>query len=136
MEHYRTNRHSRNAPLAVKGHELVRDQDVGHVGLVLDALHQPSTACGLDLVHGRVQQTLEHRVGLAERIDERLGAVDGARLVKGPLGRVGASRLVVPFQVAQSRPLGPQAAGARGLGDVEGRRWGPGWETRAPFMVV
>ena len=29
--------------LAVELHELVRDQDVGHVRIVLDALHEPAT---------------------------------------------------------------------------------------------
>ena len=114
-----------NPALAVELHELVRDEDVGHVGAVLFALHEPPAHAGgrLDLVDGRVQHVAEHRVRLAERVDERPRAVDGARRVKGVLRRVGAARGLVGLEVAEARALRAQAPRARGVGDGLRRRW-------------
>jgi hypothetical protein len=155
-------RHARYATLAVKLHDLGRDQLVGHAHVVLLALHEPAAVaraaatsarrggvrgrvsargCGVgrcsflvkrrivrgrsvDLLLGRGEHVAQNRVVLAERVDERVGLLDGARGVVRPLRHVGLARRLVLLQVAEALALPPQAGRRRRVvRDAHGRRW-------------
>lgn len=128
MDHYRRLRHARDAPLAVKLHDLGGDQRVGHAHVVLLALHEPAArgrvgvgGGGLgvgdgvlgrrrvDLLLGGLEHVAQDGVVLAERVDERLGADHRCGGVVGPLRAVGLARGLVGLQVAEALALPPQA---------------------------
>jgi len=113
--------HARDSTLAVEGHDLVRDQRVGHARVVLGPLHEPA-AVGDDLLDGIVEQPLEDGVVFPQAGEQRLGPVERAGDVKLPLGGVGLARRLVALEVAEPLALLAQAPLGRGVGDDLGRR--------------
>lgn len=110
--------------VAVEGHELVRDERVRHAHVVLGALQQPAPGRGHDLVPGRGEEALQHRVALAQRAEKAVGAPDGRARVGGPLRGVGLPWRGVDLQVAEALALAAQARRAGGrLRHAFGRRW-------------
>ena len=117
--------HARYATLAVKAHDLVRDQHFLHARRVLDALHESASehARHGDLVLGGAQHALQDGIFLSQRIEQRLGACDGTGGVLLPRGDVGLARRLVGLEVAEALALPPQAGGGRGVPDDRKRRW-------------